>query len=442
MSQRFFSNPGVDEIPSTADVVIIGGGPAGTATLWALARLAPDLQIVLIEKTGQLAAGATNASLENYRTCWPTPCLAAMMHRSIDVFHNADEYLGEGAKTALGVKEQGYLYAAFTAAGAANLQRDVIHLHQLGLKHVEYLDAAETDYRFPWLGERVVGVKYDPVAGWLDSHALVYRFAQSAANAKILLDVPDVAIEVNADKVSGVRLPNGKISAAKVVIATGAESRNIGRTAGIEIPIVLRPRQSFTTPWRHTDYPEDGPCVISASPFPHVRPEARTGAVFGWEYGWNSKLIAENAQDHLLDPVWPIEQFKDARFPSIVLALLARQFGHAPGQGFADMRYLRGIDHRIGYYVYRDASAAHYTTSDNQQRPYHSQRAIIDAWPAVEGLYLSVAHVGHGIMSSPAVGEIVASKVLGQPLPESLYADFGLDVTWVEHDTGGLGKGD
>src|SRR5690606_23873626 len=91
MSQRFFSNPGVDEIPSTADVVIIGGGPAGTATLWALARLAPDLQIVLIEKTGQLAAGATNASLENYRTCWPTPCLAAMMHRSIDVFHNADE---------------------------------------------------------------------------------------------------------------------------------------------------------------------------------------------------------------------------------------------------------------------------------------------------------------------------------------------------------------
>lgn len=443
MAQRFFSNPGIDEMPKRADVIVIGGGPAGTAALWALERAAPGIKIVLIEKGAQLASGATNASLENYRTCWPTPCLAAMMRRSIEVFHHADEYLGAGARTALGLKEQGYLYTAFTEQGARSLKEDVEHLHRIGLAHVEYLNADEIAHRFPWLGPQVTGAKYDPVAGWLDSHALVYRYAQGAKAAVILLDVPEVQIQVEAGRIMGVRTPGGVISSPNVVIAAGAEARRIGRTAGIEIPVVLRPRQSFTTPWRHPEYPEDGPCVISASPFPHLRPEARSGAVFGWEYSWNSKALNNGAvQDHLVDPVWPVEQFKDPRFPSIVLTLLARQFGHRDGEGFADARYLRGIDHRIGYYVYRDVTAASYLTSDGEMRPYHSQRAVIDRWPEIDGLFLSVAHVGHGIMSSPAVGEITASLVLGQPLPDPIYKDFGLEAVWVEHDTGGLGKGD
>jgi hypothetical protein len=28
--------------------------------------------------------------------------------------------------------------------------------------------------------------------------------------------------------------------------------------------------------------------------------------------------------------------------------------------------------------------------------------------------------------------------VLGRPLPDPAYADFQLDVPWVEHDSGGL----
>src|SRR5690606_35546770 len=119
--------------------------------------------------------------------------------------------------------------------------------------------------------------------------------------------------------------------------------------------------------------------------------------------------------DALSDPVYPTEQFKDARFPSLTLALLARQFGHQPGEGFADPRYLRGISHNIGYYVSRAGAAAHRVDESGQKHFYDSERAIIDAHPTVAGLYLSVAHVGHGIMSSPAAGEIAACKVLGLP---------------------------
>src|SRR5690606_26329091 len=138
------------------------------------------------------------------------------------------------------------------------------------------------------------------------------------------------------------------------------------------------------------------------------------------------------ARDAIVDPLHPVDQLRDPRFPSVTLLLLARQFGHQPGEGFADPRYLRGISHNSGYYVYRDETAAYRTLDDGTQRPYDSERAIIDAHPAVDGLYLSVAHVGHDIMSSPAAGEIVASLVLDRPDP--IARDFALDAAWVEYD--------
>ncbi|MBC7814448.1 MAG: FAD-binding oxidoreductase, partial [Burkholderiales bacterium] len=228
-----------------------------------------------------------------------------------------------------------------------------------------------------------------------------------------------------------------------VVIAAGASSRKIARSAGVELPIVIRPRQSFTTGWRHDPFPEHAPMIIGAAPYPHVRPEAQTGAIFGWEYNWHNKNAgpqygSNDAHDAIIDPMYPANPLKDQRFPSIALMLLARQFGHQEGEGFADGRYLRGISHNIGYYVYRDETTAYRTDADGTQHPYDSERAIIDAVPQVEGLFASVAHVGHGIMSSPAAGEILASKVLRQPLPNPLFTEFGFDAKWVEYDEGVL----
>lgn len=440
---KFLSNPGLDEMPRTADVVVIGGGPAGTAALWAIERLAPGTQMVLIEQSDSLGAGSSLASLENFRTCWPALCLARQMQRSVEVFHNADDYLGEGAAQSIAVKQRGYLFCAFNERQAAGFRADVRRLHDIGLTHIEYLDTDEVAYRFGWVGERVIAAKYDPIAGWLDSNALVYCYARSARSAQCLLGVPEVRITVEHGRVTGVSTPCGDIAALKVVIAAGAGSRAIGRSAGVELPIMLRPRQSFTTPWRHSPFPEDAPMIIGAAPYPHVRPEAREGAIFGWEYTWHNKYAGANygtnaAHDAIIDPIYPVERLKDPRFPSITLALLARQFAQHDGQGFADPRYLRGISHNIGYYVYRDETAAYRTTSDGAKQPYDSERAIIDSVPGVDGLFMSVAHVGHGIMSSPAAGEILASKVLGVPLPAPIFNEFGVDVPWVEYDEGVL----
>jgi glycine/D-amino acid oxidase-like deaminating enzyme len=435
MAEKFRSNPVPADMPRTADVVIIGGGPAGAAAAWAIDRAAPGTRIVVIEQSSQLAAGASLASLENFRTCWAAPCLHRMMQRSIHIFHHPDEFLGEGVK--LGVKQQGYLFVGFKSADAERLRSDVEHLHRCGLTHVEYLDGDEVGRRYAWLKGRVLAAKYDPIAGWLDSNALVYAFARAAQNTVFLLDVRETRIRVVGGRVVGVDTANGAIDAPKVVIAAGPGARALGRGIGIEIPVVVRPRQSFTTPYRHAGFEEDSPCIISAAPFPHVRPEAGTGAIFAYEYRWNTHHTGDYpVRDKLEEPVYPVSQWKDPRFPSLTLGLMARQFGYAPGEGFADPRYLRGVDHRAGYYVYRDNAT--YALADGTRQPYDSQRAIVDRWPEVEGLFVSVAHVGHGIMSAPAAGEILAAHVLGQPLPDPAFADFGLDVPFVEHDMGGL----
>lgn len=435
-AKRILSMPTAEDLPRSADVVILGGGPAGAGALWAITRAAPGIRAVLIERSAQLASGASNASLENFRTIWNARCNAVMMQRSLHIFQNADEFFGEG--TQLGVKQHGYLFCGMTERQAARLKSDVAHLHSIGLAHAEYLDAAAVQARFPWVGERVIGAKYDPRAGWLDSYALVQAMARAAQGALILQDVPAVSIVVEGGRVTGVQLPAGRIDTPRVVIAAGAESRAIGRTAGVELPIVLRPRQSFTTPWRHPEFPPDSPMLIGPAPFPHVRPEAQTGAIFGWEYSWNSKAVTHGeAHRELIDPVYPVDVWKDARFPSMALALFSRQFGHTRG-GFASPQYLRGVDHRAGYYVYRDDSAAYETDASGLRRPYESQRAILDAHPECQGLFLSIAHVGHGIMSAPAAGEIIAERVLGLPDADPTHADFGFSIPFVEHDSSGL----
>src|SRR5258706_1664169 len=434
MSERFLHNPDINETPKSADVVIIGGGMAGPAASWALNREMPGIKTVLIEKASQLATGASASSIENFRSCWPTPCLIAQMSRSMEIFTHADEYLGEGAAKALNVRQRGYLYTGVNLEQAATLKSEVEDLQKKGLTHVEYLNEEEINHRFPYLGEHVVAAKFDPTAGWLESNSLAYLFARAGKDAKFLTGIDNTSIIVEKDKVVGVMTNNGLIKTEKVVIAAGPGSRQVGRTAGIELPIIMRPRHSFTTAYRHPSIPEDAPFIIGNEPFAYMRPE-KTGSIFGWEYEWVNKVDPENgAVGYLTEPL-PKYKVKDPIVPGMVLDALNGLFGDI----FSEDKYLRGggVDLRVDYYVSRSPENS-YKDENSVRIPIDSQRAIVDKYPGLEGLYLSISHVGHGVMASAASGEIVAAHVLGQDQRNPLFYDFGINVHWVPEDGGSL----
>jgi glycine/D-amino acid oxidase-like deaminating enzyme len=424
----------------TADVVILGGGPAGTAAAWALRRNDPNLKLALLEKTERLAAGSSTASLECFRTAWPCTPIAAQMRHSIKMLESPGDFFEGVTQSDLGIKQQGYLWLAFTETQVEALQSDVSHLHRLGFSHIQLMRKAVLEKHFPWLTGKALAAKLDDRAGWLDSNALVHVFARHTAGLVVHYNVQEVQIETLQDRVVGVRWSGGAISTDRVILAAGAEVFEIGRRSGFIVPVVLRPRQSVTISYRHADFPGDSPMLITPGGA-HVRPEAGEGVILGWEYAWNNKHIKpglEPLRDHLIEPVSDKERLKDPRFPSLALKMLARQFNDAPETGFNSPRYLKGLRHNVGYYVTRDHTTAYRTDDKGTMIPYESERAIIDFHPNIKGIVLSVAHVGHGIMTAPAAGEIAACLTLDKPLPDPAYHDLGVNVSWVPHDDNAL----
>lgn len=49
MAAEFIHNPTQERMPQSADVVIVGGGPAGTAAAWALDLKHRGIKTVVIE---------------------------------------------------------------------------------------------------------------------------------------------------------------------------------------------------------------------------------------------------------------------------------------------------------------------------------------------------------------------------------------------------------
>lgn len=433
VTQRFYSGVDADRLFSdaaTADVIVIGGGQAGPAACWALERADPTLTITLLEANAQLAGGASTASMENFRTAWVPQCIAQQTQRSLDVFRHADDTLGEGAADAINVRQRGYLWLAMDDAEAVALRASVDLLHRWGIHHARYLDADTLRREYPWLPPHVVAAKHDPQAGWLNSDALANRFARTTRHTRFALDTVAREIVVKGDRVQGVLTSRGFITAPTVVLAAGPHTRALGRTAGIDIPVVCIPRQSFLTPFRDALIPADAPVVISRRPYAHFRPEGE-GLLFAWSYAWRGQEDGRPVTA-LTRPQWPIERLKDPRFPEATLTVLARQFRPADGTGFRDPRYLsRRIAHQIGYYVYRTG------VTNAEGHVWRSERAIIDRWPDIEGLFLSTAHAGHGIMTAPAAAEILAALVVGREPALPLWRDFGLAAASVPYEEGG-----
>src|SRR4051812_31886406 len=231
-----------------ARAVIIGGGVGGTSIAYHLAERG-WADIVLVDRA-ELTSGSTFHSAGLVGQLRSSVSLTTMM------MYSASLYRRLAAETGVDPSwhEVGSLRLASSKERLEELRRQASWAKTFGLP-LELISAAEAQARFPLMStEGVLGAVWLPTDGWLDPSGLAMALAAGARQKGVAIRTHTrvVAIAVEGGRVGGVtvELKDGsceEIRADVVVNAGGMFAPEIGRLAGVTIPIIPMAHQYLFT---------------------------------------------------------------------------------------------------------------------------------------------------------------------------------------------------
>ncbi len=383
-----------DAPPSTADVVVIGGGIIGCATAFFAARA--GLRIVVLDRRAALGTLTTPASTGAFRLQFDNLEEIAVVREGVDLFDTFAERTGLDGWD-LGLRHGGYLFCSLTDATLDRSRRLVERQREWGLTDVELLSGDEARVRWPWLSPDVRGARYRADDGWLDVKRLTAGYATAASNAD---RIPDAfagggaifvtragvtAIRTDGDQVVGVSTTRGAVDASRVIVAAGPFLAHVAAMAGVAIELRPTSRQKLIIP-DMPSIPPDAPMTIDEETAAHWRP------AFNGCLALFTDPAASPSEPH--DPV-PIDHdwafgLLDPRSDH-ALARVVPLWREAWAGGASSMHWFL----QAGQYEY---------TPD--RRPY-----LGSIGP--EGLYLNGGYSGHGIMAGAGGSRLVVDLLTG-----------------------------
>jgi sarcosine oxidase, subunit beta len=272
----------------------------------------------------------------------------------------------------LGLKRCGYLFMLDTEPDLAQFRANVALQNSLGVPS-RVMDAAEVAALAPEVDiDGIIGGTWCPLDGLVDPHGLLQGYASHARRlgASLLTNSRATSIEIVSGRVQRVVTSIGSIDTANVVIAAGPWSGEVGRMAGIDLPIQPIRRQIAVTapvPGLRADFP----FVIDFSKGLYFHREGR-GILTGM-----SNHEEPAGFDTSVDEGWRLRHLENAmsRLPLLADAEIAAEWA--------------------GLYE---------VTPDDQP--------ILGALPHAEGLFSCAGFSGHGLMHGPASGVVMAEEIL------------------------------
>lgn len=229
----------------TADILVIGGGLAGCATAYYLAREKADVLLVERSDFNTFASGSNAGSIHAQiphltfveegegwaRTFAPT--IRILLH-SVRMWTRLEAELGEDLEVAM----PGGLLVAETPEQMRDLERKAVIERSRGMQ-IDILDRDALRSLAPYVSERMIGGAFSPEEGKASPLKATPAFARAArrcgARLETFREVTGMAPRAGGGY--DVTTTRGDIRAGRIVDCAGADAGSIARMIGIDLPI-------------------------------------------------------------------------------------------------------------------------------------------------------------------------------------------------------------
>lgn len=349
---------------TTADVVVIGAGVIGCSTAYHLAQM--GIENVAVVEMGEVGSGSSSKSASMLSLQFFRDELTLRMAKySFSKYQQFEAEFG----VPIDFKKIGWLSLA-TAESAEELSRSASLLTSLNVP-TEVLEPGEIRRRYPEINtEDLVLGTFGPDDGPFDAHMIMWGYVQRAKERRVALyqGVRATGIKIQHAEVEGVSTDHGFLTTPVVVNAAGPWAIEIGRWAGVEIPIINLARCIWVTP-PFSDFPPGRPFVEDLTAGWYYRPEG-AGVLMGM--GTEPTVALDIDISHaLLDRMTDVAIHRVPLFGKV--SILASWTGIRP------------------------------TTVD--------ERPIIGPVPSIKGLFLNCGWGGTGIIQAPIAGKLLAEFI-------------------------------
>lgn len=354
-------------LPSSTDVLVIGGGSTGTSAAFHLAEA--GVAVTLVER-GALGSGSTCRAAGGVRAQFSDALNIQIAHRSLVAFRDFVRRPG----WEIDLKQVGYLFVLSTEADVAAFERSVALQNEYGVPS-RMLGADEVRGLCPLVeGDDILAGAFSAEDGHVTPEAVVQGYANAArklgANIRVGCEV--LGIRTEGGKITGVQTSDGHVATRVVICAAGPWSASCGAMAGVDLPVTpLRRQLMFTEPI--DNLPAELPMTIDFSSSFYFHREG-PGLLFGMSYRREQPGFSiETTDDWIPD----------------LMAAAQRRVPRIAGAGI------------------RGGWAGLY-----EMTPDHN--AIIGEARNVSRFLYATGFSGHGLLQAPAVGEILRDLVLSR----------------------------
>ncbi|MDX1434529.1 MAG: FAD-dependent oxidoreductase, partial [Gammaproteobacteria bacterium] len=308
-----------EEIPARASAVIIGGGVTGASVAYHLARLGWS-DVLLLERR-QFACGTSWHAAGLVGTMRANESHARLCEYSMRLIKELEDETGQST----GFRQVGSLSIAHSEARFEELKRVAAMNNAFGVTRVDIVTVEEVRALYPLLDTQgLLGGSWVAQDGHASPVDVVNAFIKGARRrgARCLEGVKVLGIRTRDRRVRGVITDRGEIETEFVVNAAGMWSREIGRLAGVNVPL-----QACEHYYAHTeklpDLPSDLPVMRDHDRCAYYREDAGSLLVGAFEPNarpWAVDGIPEDfcfdeLPGHMEEQLMPVLEDAMARVP-------------------------------------------------------------------------------------------------------------------------------